>query len=332
MGLDRLEVAVRHMGGSGKPALGPGLLSGVGGGLAFSSPDGSAVAIAATDLRRLGPPSGEPPNVAGLDHVLVADGVAGGRAARHAFRLDAVDGHDLVLALARERRCAGLPDIPIVTGAGFAVVAPDADDEEAVLPGLEPPSPSENVALPVSSLPHLWLRATAEAHRPSCRHVDGASMLLELAIRGLAESPARRELTIADGAQNDALRGALSRVAARMPIEPRPAASLLGAYVSGLDVRTTGADAARERLLHAIVGREPTDLRTALVVWLLKQDYVLGQTAARAVIPGPGREVRRALQGASPDLYARADPTVAARAHRMLYALILQPLPLMPGA
>jgi len=200
------------------------------------------------------------------------------------------------------------------------------------------PTAAEQHALPISSLPHAWLRISTSVRRPSRGlYIDGLSMLLELALLGLLDVPpvvvsrGRRESgSLVDvGAQTGRsapLDGALERLRSiGEPIDARQATARLAPYVAALSVPAIGGKETRDRLRDAIIGDGPTDIRTALLVWMLKQDLVLGDVAREAIFPGRTAVTRRALRRAGPDCYALADHEVAAAAHRVLFATFFIP-------
>ena len=284
-----MDAAADYLGsGPGHPrAIRGGRLSVEGGGIAFWSPEGGWTGpwIAGPALRRVVPGAAAPADrrspvgYRGLEF----EGLVEARLIRFGFRLSAWDAPALLSDLARERRRAALPAIrpPMELAMG---------DDRAAWGGCAAPSPRERGALPLGSVPHSWLQATAgPGPRARTRHVDGMSMLLELAARGLIDAEQGSGLTVARGQTgNPALDGALERLRDDAhPADAEPAASWLGAYAGELSVNGMGADALRARVWDAIASGGPLDLRIALLVWLVKQDEMLGQ-AALAAIAGDG--------------------------------------------
>jgi hypothetical protein len=151
------------------------------------------------------------------------------------------------------------------------------------------------------------------------------SMLLELALRGLLDAPSREALVVIDGdTGHAALDGARDRVA-RSPVYATPGgtAHRVGAYVRALRTTedTAGAIAAVQ---DAVASRRADDPRTALLIWLVKQDQVLHRAAFPALFPGRPPRIRRELRW-SPALDVGDDRDATLRAHRVLAALIIQP-------
>lgn len=200
------------------------------------------------------------------------------------------------------------------------------------------PTSLERDALPIASLPFGWLQMTASLPRQGAiPYLDGMSMLLELALRGLVDVPtttgrgnrdtAGSILVVgAEAADNPTLDGALERLRAfGSPLHAQSAAIRLAPYVASLVVPTVGAEDGRTRARDAIVGGGATDIRTALLLWMLKQDLVFGAFTIAALFPKPTGVTRRALRRVGPDFYALADHEVAATAHRVLFALFRMP-------
>ena len=200
-----------------------------------------------------------------------------------------------------------------------------------------PPTAAEHSALPADSLPYAWLQITNSLRRNRNGHyMDGVSMLVELSIRGLLDVPSvervrGRAKSGSDvvpstaSSQNAALDGALTRLRSRgEPLEATRAAVFMAPYVAVLSVSATGADDARAGLREAIVGEGPADLRSALLVWLLKMDLGTGDFARRAIFPGRTQVTPRAVRRASPNFYELADHEVAHAVHRVLFAAIPQ--------
>jgi hypothetical protein len=225
-----------------------------------------------------------------------------------------------------------------------------ADEETVGPPTFVQPTRVERQALPISSLPFEWLQMTAVVPRPNSPvwtatrsgslliYLDGVSMLLELALQGLVDvPPASRRRTKdkpvliigTEASGNAAFDGALSRLRAfDGPLEPQSAGIRLAPYIGALVVPAVGARPRRETIQDAIVGDGATDIRTALLVWMLKQDQVLGGGISEAIFSGHARAMRPALRRVNPDLYGLADHDVAAAAHRVLYSTLL---PLAPA-
>ena len=126
--------------------------------------------------------------------------------------------------------------------------------------------------------------------------------------------------------ENAALDGALERLRSfgEHP-QAQSAAVRIAPYVAALAVASVGAEQWRARITEAVVGDGATDVRTALVVWMLKQDVALGGFARRAIFPGRTAVTWRALRRAAPNFYAEAEYEVAATAHRVLFATVATP-------
>ena len=197
------------------------------------------------------------------------------------------------------------------------------------------PTAEERQELPIGSLPHAWLQMTASMRRHEMGHyLDGVSMLLELALRGLLDVPpvagwggrSKSGSDVVVGAAistNPALDGARKRLRSfGEPLEARSAAARIAPYVAALAVPSVGVEEMRARITEAIVGDRATDVRTALIVWLLKQDPALGDFARKAIFPGRTAVTRRAVHAATPDLYAEGEYEVTAAAHRVLFATL----------
>ena len=207
-----------------------------------------------------------------------------------------------------------------------------------------PPTGDEREGLPIGSLPHAWLRMSASVDRTwQGLHIDGVSMLIELALRGLLDVPpvagsrGTREsgvhvVVAAPIGDNAALDGALERLRALSePLTAVDAAVRIAPYVAALAVSAIGVEQTRARVEGAIVGEGATDIRTALLVWMLKQGVVLGDFAREEIFPGPTEVTRRALRRARPNFYTLAEYEVAAAAHRVLFAIALVLRPIYPG-
>ena len=196
-----------------------------------------------------------------------------------------------------------------------------------------PPTGDECQALPIGSLPHAWLQMSASVHRARMGlQIDGVSMLLELALRGLLDVPpvagsrgttksGVNVVVAAPTGHNAAVDGALERLRALSePLTANAAAARIASYVAALAVSAIGVEQTRARVEDAIVGEGATDIRTALVVWMLKQEVALGDFPREEIFPGRPAVTRRALRRARPNFYAVADDEVAAAAHRVLFA------------
>ncbi len=196
------------------------------------------------------------------------------------------------------------------------------------------PTPAEQHALPIGSVPYAWLQMTSSMRRHEMGfYLDGVSMLLELALRGLLDVPAVAEsrgrsrsgsavvvgAAISDGA---ALDGALERLLSfGEPLEAQSAAARLAPYIGALAVPSVGAAETRARVADAIVGDGATDVRTALIVWMLKQDAELGARAFPGAFPRSVAVTRRALRRARPTFNDPAEHEVAA--YRVLFATFI---------
>ncbi len=301
----------------------PGMLEIDEGGLAFvKTPFARPLfAVSGSQLERVGPDSAD----RGLpEHVIAIEGAGG---AVHRVRLEAEDCRWVVAVLVAERRHMGLPSIPVavpvVDGDGVSGRRRprplEATAEDA------PPSDAERAGLPMGSLPARWLAMTAGVEPRKARQLDGMSMLLELALRGCADAPTREALVVADRSTGHAaLDGGRDRVAHRPDYAtPGGTAHRLGAYVRALRTpESTAAAIAATRA--AIEERHAGESRSALLVWLVKQDYVLHRIAFAILFPDNRRSDRRALRW-SPDLHVDDDREATLRAHRVLAAIIIQP-------
>ena len=201
-----------------------------------------------------------------------------------------------------------------------------------------PPTLAEQQALPIGSLSYAWLQVTASMRRNAMGHyLDGVSMLLELALRGLVDAPPvagprRRSKSGSDVVveaaitENAALDGALERLRSfGDPLEAEAAAVRLAPYVAALTVALVGVEQTRARVTEAIVGDGATDVRTALFVWMLKQDLALGDFARKAIFPRRTGVTRRALRRVGPNFYALTGHETAEAVHRVLFATFLYP-------
>jgi hypothetical protein len=301
-----------------------GRLSVAGGGIAFEPANapstGSGLTIAAPDLLRVA--SGDPSPVPSAvpTHTLAFQGLRAGWSAQYAFRVPGREADALLVALAAERVASGVPAIAVETTVGGRLVSPTPP------PAHPSPTAAERATLPVASLPHQWLRLTAVATGSRCAYLDGVSMLLELAVLGHIDV-AEGTLAVAKGfGPNPALAGALRRLVEDddlLPLEVR--ALHLGAYVGGLGADAAGVGDLRDRAREMIVSRQSPDLRSALLVWMIKQDALVWRVALPLLFADRMRKGRRALRRTSPDLYAAADRETAGRAHRVLRALVIQP-------
>ena len=238
---------------------------------------------------------------------------------QYAFRVPGSEARALLVALAAERVASGVPAIAVETGVGGRLVSPTPP------PAHQSPTAAERAALPVASLPYQWLRLTAAATRSRSVYLDGVSMLLELAVLGHIDV-AEGALVVAKGVgPNPALRGALARLAQDddSPLDVK--ALHLGAYVGGLGADAVGVGDLRDRVREMIVSGRSPDLRSALLVWMIKQDDTVWRVALPLLFADRSRPARRALRRTSPNLYSVADHETAARAHRALHALVIQP-------
>jgi hypothetical protein len=287
-----------------------------GGGVAFVPSAGSAgFAIAPAELRWVGPatPRGDAiPSAATTQRLMLV-----GPSVRRVVRVDANAGWDLVRALADERNARGLADIPIATAGGIVVSPPGAPPG----PGAPEPDPSERRALPAGSLPDLWLRLTAGASRARALHVDGTSMLVELALAGPLDVTVAGSLRL-DGSMtgNAALDGAIRRIEGRRPSGPPfDVAGWLGAYVGGLEVDQGGDGEARRRAREAPAAAAPPDPRAAALVWLVAQDAAMGAVAAPS-LSTDGPDARS--PGRPPPVEVHGDAAATARVGRVLVATV----------
>jgi hypothetical protein len=309
-----------------------GRLSVAGGGITFEPGDGRStgrrLTIAAPDLLRVG--SEDPstlPSAAPI-HTLAFQGLSascsvrdafGGWTVQYAFRVPGREAPALLVALAAERVANGVPAIAIEKGVGGRIASSTPP------PARRSATAAERGALPVASLPHQWLRLTAGAPRRRCVYLDGVSMLLELAILGYVDV-AEGTLVVPKGVgPNAALIGALSRLVEDDDFPLDVKALHLGAYVGGLGADAVGVGDLRDRVREMIVSRRSPDLRSALLVWMIKQDAIVWRVALPLLFADRMREGRRALRRTSPDLYSAADHETAGRAHRVLHALVIQP-------
>lgn len=292
-----------------------GRLDVTGGGVAFlpCGPRGG-FAISTRGLTRVGRLS-----PASADLAVEGDG------ARHVLRMDAAAAAAFVAALAGERRAAGVPEVAL-----------GPSDRPRRRPGPPPadggpptPTPAERGGLSAASLPGLWLRLTAGANRRLCRHTDGMAMMLELALCGAIDAPNRREITLHPRPTGDpAADGALERLLDRDVVtDPPPyTASWLGTYVGLLDVDPSQAAMVRTQTREAFE-EGPAHPRAALLVWLVKQDYVFRRVAFPMVFDGGAWRGRRLMRRARPSIHVGDDREATMRAHRMLAATIVQPPP-----
>lgn len=149
-------------------------------------------------------------------------------------------------------------------------------------------------------------------------------MLLELALLGLIDAPEPGEVVVLSGSADDPrLDAALRQLGEPSErVEPDVAAVRLGRAVGASAVDALDVQAITARVRQAIVRNEAPDIRTALLVWLLKQDYVGGRAAFETLFPRRAWIVGRALRRIRPDLYAHGADDRAAAAHRVLYALL----------
>jgi hypothetical protein len=282
-----------------------------GGGVAFlpSVPRGG-FAISARALTRVGPAV---PGSADL--AVEADG------ARHVLRIDPAAAAGFLAALAWERRAAEVPDIAL--GMDVLGPAPPTAEDRA----LSAPTPAERGGLAPDSLPGLWLRLTAGVNRTWCRHTDGMSMLLELALCGAMDAPTRRELVLHRRPTGDAAAdGALRRLDDPGLLEdPRGAAALLGRYVALLDADPSDAAAVRAQARDAFM-EGPASPRSALLLWLVKQDSVFRGVAVPLIFED-ARRGRRLMRRSRPSIHVGDDRAAAMRAHRVLMAVVVQPHP-----
>lgn len=288
------------------------------GGLAFVPDDAGApgFTVDAEALEGVGPPAGGfslPDALVGKQLITVH-----ATEAAYVLRIDPAHRREL---LAELDPIQGVLDAS--PGAGGGVPAAADDDE----PDDPPPTAAERAGLAVGSLPSLWLALTIDAEPRLARHIDGMSMLVELALAGLIDAPAADALAVAvRRSGRPVLDGAAERIARRPPYAtPHGTAWRLGAYVRALrppDRRELVVD----RLREAIDTRVAPDVRTALLVWLVKQDQILGRVASTAV-SGDDPHRRRRLRRWSPALLAGSDRDARLRAYRVLTALVIQPVP-----
>jgi hypothetical protein len=283
-----------------------------GGGIAFlpRGPRGG-FAITTRGLTRVGPAARGSPDIA-----IEGDGV------RHVLRFDPASASAFVAALADERRAAEAPEIPLVTLDGRR--APPQPPEDGVV---AEPTLAERGGLAPDSLPGLWLGLTAGVSRIWCRHTDGMSMLLELALCGAIDAPTRHELVLSHRPTGDAaVDGALRRIDDRdLLMDPRGAASFLGPYVALLDADPSHAASVRAETREAFE-EGPGYPRSALLLWLVKQDYVFRGVAVPLLFDD-ARRGRRLVRRSRPSIHVGDDLAATMRAHRVLASLIVQPGP-----
>lgn len=214
----------------------------------------------------------------------------------------------------------------------------DASSDDGRLDALLEPSTVERETLPLASLPFVWLQVThLLPRRGALPYLDGMALLLELALLGFADVPFTTGRTgrVRSGSRlvmgspevgNAAMDGALERLETfETPLDAQTAAVRIAPYVAALAPRAAGVDVARAGLREATIGAGPTDIRTALLVWMLKQDSALGGLTVAAIFPKGSGVTQRTLRHVGPDLYAFADDVEAAVAHRVLFALFRVP-------
>ena len=288
-----------------------GRLDVTGGGVAFlpSGPSGG-FAISTRALTRVGPLA---PGSADL--AVEAHG------ARHVLRIDPSAASAFVAALARERRAAEAPEIALGTPDTPRAGPPPPEDG-----GVPKPTPAERGGLAPDSLPGLWLRLTAGVNRIWCRQTDGMSMLLELALCGAMDAPTRKQLVIHHRPTGDAaVDGALRRLQGRDVLaDPPRAAWLLGPYVALLDADPSQAAAVRAETREAFE-EGPAYPRAALLMWLVKQDYVFRRRAFPLLFDDDVRRGRRLVRRSRPSIHVGDDRATTMRAHRVLASAIVQP-------
>ena len=306
----------------------PGELDVAGGGLTFRRADGVVLfAVAGRHLQRVGRGPQDMRLMAAVSrrHVIVIEGAG----ATYVVQVFGEDCRLLLDALVAARHDSGLAAVPVRDGRGRWVPPPPGAPAPPSHPeDLPLPTPAEQQGLPIGTLPGAWLVITADAEPWRSRQIDGMSMLLELALRGVVDVPKRGEqLVVAEhrtgrgrsrrGGRSIATRGAYAT--------PGATAHRLGSYVRALhptDLPGPWIAAVRE----AIASRRAADPRTALLVWLVKQDQVLLRVALPVLFPGRQRGVRRALKWCPP-LRVGDDREATLRAHRVLAATMIQPPP-----
>jgi hypothetical protein len=240
------------------------------------------------------------------------------------LKIPAVDCRELLSALLAERDRLGLGLIPVRDGLGTEAVAasaaPDALDE----PEDREPTVAERSGLAVGSLPSRWLALTANAQPRRTRFIDGVSMLLELALLGLLDAPSGEVLVVFERRLGRPTPdGAADRVA-RNPAWATPGGTAyrLGPYVRALRPPDR-MDAVAVSVRQAMMGRHLPDLRTGLLVWLVRMDYDMKRVAFPVVFDGAPRQGRKAVFGWRPslDLDLDPDPEAVRRALRVLRAM-----------
>jgi hypothetical protein len=280
-------------------------------------------------LMRIGPGPAERARnaaIAGWHLIVVEDGDAA-----HLLKLHAADCSHLLRALVVEREREGLDAVPIHDGLGVGIgIEPEAPAPEE--PDVRPPTAAERAGLAVGSLPSRWLALTAAVDPGRVQYVDGMSMLLELALLGLLDAPSRDVLVVAGHRLGrPTLDGAADRLA-REPdwAVPQGSARRLGRYVRAL--RSADSTAwVTTSLREAIRDRHAADARTALLVWLLRQDELLKRVVVPIVFGASTRDGRRALHGWVPGFDGFSERPAILRAHRVLTAVLIRSPPTFGG-